>query len=158
MKSTKLPLDRMKAEVVQYMGSAKSLVAVESSDGASQRPIPDVLLPSQFFESVGKRTFSSEQRLMLALLADAINVLVRQRGSLNGENRNHFNEAWLWVFAHHIVSVSFDDACDAIGLNAECLRRHLSEVIAGQGGSLRRLRLKDHGRRQRPNVNILRRR
>jgi hypothetical protein len=56
------------------MGSP--LVAAESvNSGANLNRIPDVLLPSQFFESVGTRTMSSEQRLMLAILVDAVNVL-----------------------------------------------------------------------------------
>jgi len=55
------------------MGSLKSLVEVESVDhGGYPSRMPDVILPSQFFESVGAQTFSSEQRLMLAILADAL--------------------------------------------------------------------------------------
>ena len=42
---------------------------------ADPRPFPDVILRSQFFELVGTRSLSSEQRLMLAVLADAINIL-----------------------------------------------------------------------------------
>jgi len=65
------------------MGSVKSLVAVGSvARGAYLNRIPDVLLKSQYFESIGTRTLSSEQRLMLAVLADAINVLAAR-----GESR-----------------------------------------------------------------------
>jgi hypothetical protein len=35
---------------------------------------PDLILPSQFFEVGAKRRFSCEQRLMLAVLVDAINI------------------------------------------------------------------------------------
>ena len=55
-------------------------------------PLPDVLLPSQFFELVGARTISSEQRLMLAVLADAVNVL-GSTDSSNLSKRKSFNEA-----------------------------------------------------------------
>jgi len=72
------------------VGSIKYLVTAES--------IPDTILPSQFFESVGAQTFSSEKRLMLAVLADAINLL----RSSNLRRRNSFNEAWSWVFANRI--------------------------------------------------------
>ena len=40
-----------------------------------QRPFPDVILKSQFFDTIGKRSLTSEQRLMLAVLADAINLV-----------------------------------------------------------------------------------
>ena len=119
-------------------------------------PLPDVLLPSQFFESVGARTFSSEQRLMLAILADAINVL----GSADSSNlrRRSYNEAWSWVFTKRLTSsLSFDHVCDALGINAESLRRRLSELVSEHGGSLLRLRLKEAGRMQRPAVIRVRR-
>src|SRR6266851_7305279 len=55
------------------MRSVEYLVAAEPVDRSVYLSrIPDAILPSQFFESVGARTFSSEQRLMLAVLADAI--------------------------------------------------------------------------------------
>src|SRR6266403_5691306 len=115
-------------------------------------PLPDVLLPSQFFESVGARTFSSEQRLMLAVLADAINLL----GSTDSSNlrKRSYNEAWSWVFAKRITSsLSFDHVCDALGVDAESLRRRLSELVSEHGGSLLRLRLKEASRSQRLTVN-----
>ena len=42
---------------------------------SDSRPFPDVILRSQFFELVGTHSLSSEQRLMLAVLADAINIV-----------------------------------------------------------------------------------
>src|SRR6266849_9995334 len=130
----------------------------EAFDNGRLNPLPDVLLPSQFFELVGARTFSSEQRLMLAVLADAINVL----GSTDSSNlgkRKSFNEASSWVFASGITSsLSFDRVCDALGINAESLRRRLSELVSEHGGSLLRLRLKEAGRMQCLTLNRIRRR
>ena len=132
------------------MGSIKYLVTAES--------IPDTILPSQFFESVGAQTFSSEKRLMLAVLADAINLL-RSVDSSKLRRRNSFNEAWSWVFAKHITSsLSFDHVCEALGLDAESLRRRLSESVSEHGTNLRRLRFSEIGRRQGPTVNRVRRR
>ena len=125
------------------MGSINYLVTAES--------IPDTILPSQFFESVGARTFSSEQRLMLAVLTDAINLL----GSTSSSNlrRRSYNEAWSWVFAKRITSsLSFDHVCDALGVDAEGLRKRLSVLVSEHGGSLLRLRLKQASRMQRPTV------
>ena len=137
------------------MRSVKYLVAAEPIDGGAYLSrIPDVILPSQFFESVGAQTFSCEQRLMLAVLADAINVL----GSTDPSNlrkRNSFNEAWSWVFAKRITSsLSFDHVCDALGINAESLRRRLSELVSEHGGTLLRLRLKEASRMQRPTIVV----
>ena len=120
-------------------------------------PLPDVLLPSQFFELVGTRTFSSEQRLMLAVLADAINVL----GSTDSSNlgkRNSFKEASSWVFADGGTSpLSFDHVCNALGMDVQSLRRRLSELVSEHGGSLLRLRLKEASRMQRLTVSRVRR-
>ena len=129
----------------------------EAFDDGRLNTLPDVLLPSQFFESVGAQTFSCEQRLMLAVLADAINLL----GSTDSLNlrRRSYNEAWSWVFAKRITSsLSFDHVCDALGINAESLRRRLSELVSEHGGTLLRLRLKQASRRQGPTINRVRRR
>jgi hypothetical protein len=129
------------------MGSIRYLVTAES--------IPDTILPSQFFESVGAQTFSSEKRLMLAVLADAINLL----RSSNLRRRNSFNEAWSWVFANRITTaLSFDHVCDVLGLDAESLRRRLSESVSEHGTNFRRLRFSETGRRHGPTVNRVRRR
>jgi hypothetical protein len=118
------------------MRSVKYLVAAEPVDhpGYPGR-IPDLILPSQFFESVGAQTFSSEQRLMLAILADAINVLGNADSSKH-RKRNSFNEAWSWVFSRRITSaLSFDHVCNALGMDADSLRRRLSELVSEHGGT-----------------------
>ena len=140
------------------MRSVRYLVAAEPVDRSVHLSrIPDAILPSQFFESVGAQTFSCEQRLMLAVLADAINVL-GSTDSSNLRKRNSFNEAWSWVFAKRITSsLSFDHVCDALGINAESLRRRLSELVSEHSGSLLRLRLKEASRMHRPAVIRVRR-
>jgi hypothetical protein len=143
------------------MGSVKYLVAAEPIDGGAYLSrIPEVILPSQFFESVGAQTLSSEQRLMLAVLADAVNILREYRISPNPDKRNSFNEASSWIFAKGIFtsSLSFDHVCDALGLHADNLRRRLSESVSGHGGTLRRLRLKETSREQGLTINRVRRR
>jgi hypothetical protein len=129
---------------------------VAFEDGRLSAP-PDAILPSQFFELIGAQTFSSEQRLMLAVLADAINVLGNYRVSPNRRKRNSFNEASSWVFAKSITSpLSFDHVCDALSVNAESLRRRLSEFVS-DGSTLLRLRLKEASRTQCLTVNRIRR-
>src|SRR5271168_4934647 len=126
---------------------------------ADSRPFPDVMLRSQFFELVGARSLSSEQRLMLAVLADAINVVQEYGNSPSLRKRNSFNEAWNWIFTTGIsCPLSFDNVCDALGMDAKGLRWRLSELVAGRGGSPLRLRLKEASRMQRLTVNRVRRR
>ena len=126
---------------------------------ADPRPFPDVILRSQFFELVGTRSLSSEQRLMLAVLADAINVVQEYGGSESLRKRNSFNEAWSWFFTKGITCpLSFDNVCDALGMDAQALRWRLSELVEGRGSAPLRLRLKEASRMQRLTVNRVRRR
>jgi hypothetical protein len=136
------------------MNTVSSTIAV-----ADPRPFPDVILRSQFFEMIGTRSLSSEQRLMLAVLADAINVVQEFGGSTGLRKRNLFNEAWNWVFTKGVTSpLSFDNVCDALGIDAQGLRWRLSELVAGRGGDPLRLRLKEASRMQRLTLNRVRRR
>jgi hypothetical protein len=119
--------------------------------------LPDTILPSQFFELVGAEAFSSEQRLMLAILVDAINVLGGAQVPPNSRQREASNDALSWIFADGITSpLSFDHVCDALGVDAELLRRRLSEVVSENGRTLLRLRLKQATRIKRPTVNRVR--
>jgi hypothetical protein len=123
------------------------------------RPFPDVILRSQFFEMVGKRTLTSEQRLMLAVLADAINVVQEFHGSQTLRKRNCFNEAWNWIFARTGSSpLSFDSVCDALGMDPESLRWRLRDMVTSGRATPMRLRLKEASRMQRLTVNRVRRR
>jgi hypothetical protein len=118
-----------------------------------------VILRSQFFELVGTRSLSSEQRLMLAVLADAINVVQEYGGSESLRKRNSFNEAWSWFFTKGITCpLSFGNVCDALGMDAQALRGRLSELVEGRGNAPLRLRLKEASRMQRLTVNRVRRR
>ncbi len=108
---------------------------------------------------VGTRSLSSEQRLMLAVLADAINVVQEFGGSSSMRKRNSFNEAWNWFFTQGAACpLSYDSVCDALGIDAQGLRWRLSELVAGRGGTPLRLRLKEASRMQRLTVNRVRRR
>src|SRR5208282_4241793 len=126
-------------------------------DGLLSSP-PDTILPSQFFELVGAQSFSGEQRLMLAILADALNVLSGYRASPNPLKRKSFNEARRWVFARGITSpLSFNHVCDGLGMNVESLRKRLSGLFSGRGSTLLRLKPKQTTRMQGLTVNSVRR-
>lgn len=121
----------------------------------------DLILPSQFFELVGKSRFTSEQRLMLAVLADAINILHDGRGALSARKRRLFVDAARWVMARGSnVPFSFDNVCDALDISAEALRNRLGSLGGGAADSrppMARLRLKEAGRLQHITANRNRR-
>lgn len=129
---------------------------------ADARPFPDVILRAQFFELMGPRTLSSEQRLMLAVLADAVNIVLDFHSSPSTRKRGAFTEAWSWIFARGKTSpLALESVCDALGIDADALRRRLRVLIEGSAGNRvapLRLRLKEASRTQRLTVNRVRRR
>ena len=93
----------------------------------------DVLLPTQYFGAMGDGGLRSEQRLMLAVLADAINVLQDRNPMATVRKRKAFAAAAKWVImkgTHDLFS--FDSICDVLNIAPEWLREQLG------GGALRR--------------------
>src|SRR5208282_2133025 len=67
--------------------------------GAEDSPaVADIILPSQYFELIGTRSLSSEQRLMLAVMVDAVNIIHSCRGNGSVRKRSLYNETHEWVF------------------------------------------------------------
>jgi hypothetical protein len=95
--------------------------AVENFVGLHQ------ILPSQYFDTSGGHRLTGEQRLMLALLADAINVY--QQGVLSRSTRKRLlyvdAERWILANARTCHAFSFDTVCDALNINASVLRRRM---------------------------------
>jgi hypothetical protein len=95
--------------------------AVENFVGLHQ------ILPCQYFDTSGGHRMSGEQRLMLALLADAINVY--QQGVLSHSTRKRLlyvdAERWIMAGARTRHAFSFDTVCDALGINPAVLRRRM---------------------------------
>jgi hypothetical protein len=96
---------------------------------------------SEFFEHVGavlpcqlrptlntSHARSGERLLMLALLADAINIFLKGRAErrLLAETRN-------WICGGNPGSqvISFEDACDALGIEPKALRERLFRIKYG---------------------------
>jgi hypothetical protein len=95
--------------------------AVERFVGLNQ------ILPCQYYDVSGGHRLTGEQRLMLALLADAINVYQQGVLSRNTRKRLLFIDAERCVMAvakcRH--AFSFDTVCDALGINPPVLRRRM---------------------------------
>ncbi len=135
----------------------------DGADVADPFTASDLILPSQFFELVGKNRFSCEQRLMLAVLADAINILHDWYVSASVRKRRLFADAACWVTTRgRNVPFSFDNVCDALEISPDALRRRLGSLINGGATPasripLTRLRLKEAGRLQHMTLNRSRR-
>lgn len=87
----------------------------------------DLILPCQYHDLGGDRELIGEQRLMLALLTDAINVY--QRGAMSSASHAYrlFVDADRWIMSDHNneEALSFEMVCDALSINASQLRRRL---------------------------------
>jgi hypothetical protein len=85
------------------------------------------ILPCQYFDRSGGHRMVGEQRLMLAMLADAINVF--QQGVLARSTRKRllYVDAERWIMAERasLNAFSFATVCDALGIEPVVLRRRL---------------------------------
>ena len=132
----------------------------ETADVLSQM---DVILPAQYFGALGSVGRSSEQRLMLAVLVDAINVLQGWQGVGSARKRRAFAEAAQWVNTRGThYPFSFDSVCDALEIDPDMLRSRLRGLTMGLAHtgrrSMGRLRLKELSRAQHMCANRMRRR
>jgi hypothetical protein len=133
------------------------------SDAADTLFQMDVILPSQYFGALGSVGLSSEQRLMLAVLVDAINVLQGWQRIGSARKRRAFAEAAQWVNTRGTnYPFSFDSLCDALEIDPDVLRSRLRGLTMGLANSVRRsmgrLRLKELSRTHHMSANRLRRR
>jgi hypothetical protein len=88
---------------------------------------PDVLLPIQYFESVHRKSrLDPEQRLMLAILEDAIACFQKYVFAQRRRGRTLFAEAEQWFAESDSDYIfSFENICEVLGLNGEYLRQGL---------------------------------
>jgi hypothetical protein len=86
------------------------------------------ILPSQYFDT-GSGALSGEQRLMAALLADAINVYRKGVLSRSARPRLLYLDAERWITGHGKTrhAFSFETVCDALGIDPGVLRRKMIE-------------------------------
>ena len=107
------------------------------------------ILPCQYFDQSGADRLSSEQRLMLALLADAINVY--QQGVMSRSTRKRLlyidAERWITADGANRHAFSFANVCESLGIDPSALRRRMiawkHEVRRGiEARSTQHLRLK----------------
>jgi hypothetical protein len=114
------------------------------------------ILPCQYFDVSAAHRLSGEQRLMLALLADAINVFQSGFTARAVRKRMLYLEAERWILDSNLAwdAFSFDAACEALNINSSVLRRRLIDWkhrVGKQPGvsTASHLRLKITARQQR---------
>jgi hypothetical protein len=77
-----------------------------------------------------RQSLTSEQHLMLALIADAVNLTFR-----NDPAEHHAAaQAWDWILGYGNASVSFEDACEAVGLRHRAIRKYLRRLRGNHRG------------------------
>jgi hypothetical protein len=136
----------------------------DESNQLNLEPCPsDIILPSQYFSAMGSSGLCSEQRLMLAVLVEAINVVQGWRGVGGAYKRRAFAEAAHWVNTCGTGDpFSFDSICDALGVDSAILRRRMSGLTKGHASAARitggHLRRKETGRAQHLTPKRVRRR
>jgi hypothetical protein len=135
------------------MEHAEHEIDATDSAGLTDVMLPNQLLPNQFFGAMGSSGPCSEQRLMLAVLVDAINILQRWNRMGSARKRRTFADAARWVLMQGTnYPFSFDNVCDALNIDPKMLRQRLRGLARGQGATDRLgvgiLRVKRLGRAQ----------
>ncbi len=88
--------------------------------------VPSAILPSQYFARPGGRVRSAEQRLVAALLEDAIAVYSKNREPKTRKARRLLNETERWFLSSDRTWVfSYLRVCEALDLDPYCIRRAL---------------------------------
>ena len=85
---------------------------------------PDVILPSQY--RAPRRMHAPEQRLMIAVLQDAIDCVEKYRFTRDHRGRRLFDEAMQWLLAEEADwPYSFECICGVLELDADAVRYSL---------------------------------
>ena len=91
---------------------------------------PDVVLPLQFFSTLPRQALRKrgEVRLLVAVIADAVECFQKYAFATDARSRRLFKEADEWIMAEGQRSdddtpvLSFEYACDVLGLDPGYLR------------------------------------
>ena len=89
---------------------------------------PHTILPAQFFTArERRRARNSEERLMFAILEDAVAVYTKHRAPATSKQRRIYRNTKRWLESDDRTWLfSFLRICEALDLDPECIRRGLS--------------------------------
>jgi hypothetical protein len=125
--------------------------------------IPDVLMPSQYYEGIRTQHPETQamKRLMLAVLEDALHCLQTYAESRNPANRQAFGEAENWILDRKAHGpFAFETICEALGIDPEHLRHGIRQwrMQLSNGQEYRRITRRRPVRRSQPIGSMIRRR
>lgn len=84
---------------------------------------PDTLLPEQHFALLGRKPLHGEERLLLAMLEDAVHCFQTYLLAKKPHERRLFQEAEEWIDSTDALwFFSFENICDVIGINPSRMR------------------------------------
>lgn len=98
---------------------------------------PDTLMPAQYLENYRRKThLEPETRLMLAVLEDGVACYQKYVLARDERGRQLFRDAEEWVLQEdNDWLFSFDNICEAMGLNPEYLRKGMVRWKQAQIGA-----------------------
>jgi hypothetical protein len=134
---------------------------MEESDHA-QLMVPDILTPVQYYDGMRRDDLATGaiERLMLAVLEDALRCLQTCAKARTSIRRRMFFEAQAWVSDRTARGpFAFDAICDAIGIEPNRLRDGIREWCLQLSGGMNshRLARRSVGRSVGPIVSPVRR-
>ena len=89
---------------------------------------PDIILPSQYFGP--RRMQAPEQRLMIAVLRDALDCVEKYRCATSARGQRLFREAKRWLFAEEADwPYSFECICGVLDLDSNAVRQRLRAAL-----------------------------
>ena len=90
----------------------------------------NLVMPSQLFpEFPGESRMQAEKRLMLAVLQDAIDIMLKHGDAQNARHRRLYEETIAWILSDDTgTPFAFLNVCEALDLSASCLRRGLARL------------------------------
>jgi hypothetical protein len=99
-------------------------VAQQSSNSASPYYEPDSLISHQYFKVFRQKShFEPEEKLMFAVLADAIECFQKYLGVNASRRRKLFLQAEAWIYSGDSSwPYSFENICEVLNINPRYLR------------------------------------
>jgi hypothetical protein len=101
---------------------------LDLAEAGSGVPQPDIVLPSQHFGTPRKQ--APEQRLMIAVLHDALDCVKKYRFATNTRSRRLFREAKQWFLADDAEwPYSFEGICEVLDIDSNAVRQRLRMAL-----------------------------
>ena len=90
----------------------------------------NLVMPSQLFpEFPGEARMQAEKRLMLAVLQDAIDIVLKHAAAESARDRRLYADTVTWIRSDETgAPFDFLNVCEALDLSPSCLRRGLARA------------------------------